>query len=406
MLGYGFCKYLFISFYIRVVTLGVGMASKEALFVSIFFVLLASGIAFAGETAVLVKSNEAVLFNATQLFPGITLTDVTWDFADDSTGTGITVMHSYAMDGVYRVSATATDDDGKRHSVGLAVIAGGSVPFVSDQAPYVAISFSSMPSGIFRLNVSQTDTTDIDTSSLFVGGKFFEITSDLPSESFSSTLIFSYNDEDDNGMVDGTYIDEKNLDVYFYDGASWVALNSVRDTNANSITVTTSHFTRFALLSTVSSPPGGGAGGSGGGSGGSSSGVGGGSAGGSGGSAGGGGGITGTTTTNQTQNATAQGCQEQWTCSDWSACSNSVQTRTCSDSNSCGTANNKPIENQPCSAEEMPKQMAQGFSITGFFAGIGTEPAPTALVAVIVIVILAIIVYAIMRSRKRGAKKK
>jgi hypothetical protein len=49
---------------------------------------------------------------------------------------------------------------------------------------------------------------------------------------------------------------------------------------------------------------------------------------------------------------------------------------------------------------------AQGLSITGFFAGIGTDPAPTAIVVVVIIVILALIVYAIMRMRKRKGKKK
>ena len=42
-------------------------------------------------------------------------------------------------------------------------------------------------------------------------------------------------------------------------------------------------------------------------------------------------------------------CQESWSCSSWSSCSNSIQTRTCTDSNNCGTEINKPALSQSCS---------------------------------------------------------
>jgi len=41
-------------------------------------------------------------------------------------------------------------------------------------------------------------------------------------------------------------------------------------------------------------------------------------------------------------------CTESWTCTDWSACANSQQTRTCTDANSCGTTASKPSESQSC----------------------------------------------------------
>ena len=42
-------------------------------------------------------------------------------------------------------------------------------------------------------------------------------------------------------------------------------------------------------------------------------------------------------------------CQENWSCSAWSACAASnTQTRVCTDSNACGTVLNKPAENQSC----------------------------------------------------------
>jgi PGF-pre-PGF domain-containing protein len=46
-------------------------------------------------------------------------------------------------------------------------------------------------------------------------------------------------------------------------------------------------------------------------------------------------------------------CVESWSCTEWSDC-NGVQTRTCTDSNTCGTTVSKPTESQSCTiiAEE------------------------------------------------------
>lgn len=41
-------------------------------------------------------------------------------------------------------------------------------------------------------------------------------------------------------------------------------------------------------------------------------------------------------------------CIHQWSCGDWSTCQNSGQTRTCTDSNNCGTIVNKPPTQQVC----------------------------------------------------------
>ena len=43
-------------------------------------------------------------------------------------------------------------------------------------------------------------------------------------------------------------------------------------------------------------------------------------------------------------------CTESWTCTDWSACQNGIQTRICTDTNNCGTTVNKPSESQSCSS--------------------------------------------------------
>jgi len=44
-------------------------------------------------------------------------------------------------------------------------------------------------------------------------------------------------------------------------------------------------------------------------------------------------------------------CEEDWNCTEWSVCVNETQTRTCTDSNSCGTAEDKPNEQQSCEEE-------------------------------------------------------
>ena len=41
-------------------------------------------------------------------------------------------------------------------------------------------------------------------------------------------------------------------------------------------------------------------------------------------------------------------CTPNWTCTDWSVCSDSLQTRTCTDQNSCGTDAGRPVETMGC----------------------------------------------------------
>jgi len=41
-------------------------------------------------------------------------------------------------------------------------------------------------------------------------------------------------------------------------------------------------------------------------------------------------------------------CTPNWSCSNWSACQNYKQTKTCADSNNCGVTTNKPHETQSC----------------------------------------------------------
>ena len=44
-----------------------------------------------------------------------------------------------------------------------------------------------------------------------------------------------------------------------------------------------------------------------------------------------------------------QDCTETWSCSGWSSCGNGIQTRSCTDQNSCGTIHIRPSMQQRCS---------------------------------------------------------
>jgi hypothetical protein len=67
-------------------------------------------------------------------------------------------------------------------------------------------------------------------------------------------------------------------------------------------------------------------------------------------------------------------CFESWQCSNWSACTNNQETRTCTDANACGTTVNRPVLSFDCStsttppAEPAPTPRYPVASGTSFFA--------------------------------------
>jgi len=113
--------------------------------------------------------------------------------------------------------------------------------------------------------------------------------------------------------------------------------------------------------------------------------------------------LTGTngTTTNGTQQE--QTCHERWLCSDWSACENGIQTRTCTDQNECGTNNNEPFTSQPCSTVEVntSEQNVQNSPLlpTGFFLSLTTMEWAT---GIIIGIAAALIVIFLMVRKKHG----
>lgn len=64
-------------------------------------------------------------------------------------------------------------------------------------------------------------------------------------------------------------------------------------------------------------------------------------------------------------------CTESWVCSDWTACSNSIQTRTCTDSNECGTSNSKPSETNACVTTFSTNAINGKYKVSGVWINFG-----------------------------------
>jgi PGF-pre-PGF domain-containing protein len=77
----------------------------------------------------------------------------------------------------------------------------------------------------------------------------------------------------------------------------------------------------------------------------------------------------GTTNDKPATSQSCQSCQESWLCSEWSNCTNSIQTRTCTDNNNCDTTLSKPQENQTCEMPSLPQQIIE--NIVGSEASVG-----------------------------------
>ena len=84
-------------------------------------------------------------------------------------------------------------------------------------------------------------------------------------------------------------------------------------------------------------------------------------------------------------------CTENWKCDSWSKCVKNKQTKTCKDTNKCGTAKNKPVESRSCGIEKTTDLMGYAVAptpktnnVANFLVGIFT---------MLVIIILGISVY-------------
>lgn len=269
------------------------------------------------QTDLIVNVGQEINFtgSASDVFSGVD-SDISWDFGDGGSSTGSPVSNTYLEEGVFTVTATATDNEGNEGADEINVIV-GTANFTDEDAEDVVLAFEDLPEdGVFTLEIEQTNETNVSTSGFLVAGQFFEIESDLEDGTFNVTLTFTYDDADNDGIVDGTTISETSLDVYFFNGATWTLVPAAsRDTDANTITVIVDHFTTFALLAAQPSAP-------------STS--------------------DGGTTLGAASPGGGGGVAYGWECTAWSACSaDGEQTRSCSLVPGSGPIT-KPEETQTC----------------------------------------------------------
>jgi hypothetical protein len=90
-------------------------------------------------------------------------------------------------------------------------------------------------------------------------------------------------------------------------------------------------------------------------------------------------------------------CQEVWTCTDWSDCQNSVETRICNDVNNCGTTDKKPILSQSCVVPTSSPSISPPTPTTPLGLGVGL---------IAVIALSAIIIFIILKRKKIKKKTK
>ncbi|NIM47036.1 MAG: PGF-pre-PGF domain-containing protein [Candidatus Aenigmarchaeota archaeon] len=93
-------------------------------------------------------------------------------------------------------------------------------------------------------------------------------------------------------------------------------------------------------------------------------------------------------------------CKESWSCTGWSSCINNQQTRTCTDSNNCGTTVKKPAESQIC---EVGKAEF-GITITSIL---------TYLAIIVIAIVICVFIFlqrakisGFLRSSNKSTKKK
>ena len=94
-------------------------------------------------------------------------------------------------------------------------------------------------------------------------------------------------------------------------------------------------------------------------------------------------------------------CTPNWSCSQWSDCVNGLQTRSCTDTNNCGTTANRPALSQSCTqtgetAAIENKTPALAAGPTGMFLGVENT---TWYGAIIGIVIIGLLVYAVRKGK-------
>ena len=89
---------------------------------------------------------------AASLDPNGTVVSYTWDFGDGATGTGPSVTHTYAQDGIYTVTVTVTDNDGLTDNIAALAAVANVAPVI---APFAGATL--LPAETYTVSGSFTD---------------------------------------------------------------------------------------------------------------------------------------------------------------------------------------------------------------------------------------------------------
>lgn len=143
----------------------------------------------------------------------------------------------------------------------ITTASGGSLSFGTLALTVPTSYASSTPSAIFQAKTLDStafyQSAGTPTSKTAVGTTVYNLkaladaTTTIPAFDAPLTVRLSYSPSDVTGLTEGT------LKIYRYDGATWSALSGcVVDTNAHTVTCTTTRFSDFAIFGdTVSSSP-------------------------------------------------------------------------------------------------------------------------------------------------------
>ncbi|MDI6794668.1 MAG: gliding motility-associated C-terminal domain-containing protein [bacterium] len=191
-----------------------------------------------------------------------------WTEITSSMGTGsifsVAWDTTHLSDGSYDLRAVATDDEGDTDPYPKSITVTVSHlnpdysedPLIREQENIIeredgvkiwlpAGALDCDGNGIVRISRPDQIPLGENPAKIYIEIELSSCQSQLNGPAFIS---ISYPDEDDNGIVDGTFILEENLKVNFWDGAEWIELPTSVDTENNIATGTTTHFSIFGLF--------------------------------------------------------------------------------------------------------------------------------------------------------------
>ncbi|MFA5859505.1 MAG: FlgD immunoglobulin-like domain containing protein [Elusimicrobiota bacterium] len=152
----------------------------------------------------------------------------------------------------------------RRSSVEKTVAATGGRVSIADGNPDDGEMAVQLPSGVsdtsFTIKIMQKDVTalpmvknsDIITKGAVLPVAAYEIDMNQKTLASPAELTLIYFDVDDDGIVDGTDIDEAKLQIFWYDGDDWRYVGGVVNPSKNTVTVKVGHFSLYGIFPAVS----------------------------------------------------------------------------------------------------------------------------------------------------------